>query len=193
MKFMHQSLYNPPKSSLLAAIRQGFLHGAPHLTLKSVAKYLPPSTATAKGHLKHPRKGIRSTTPKQPNVNIPSDVPIVLLPGIDVYAADDNVYDISDIDPCFNIIDDVHDHSIANVFCTGAFANKVTGIVYNDCTGKFPYRSLNGNVCFFIMYHSETNAILATPIPGLDLANITSLRPKRKFLSISFCRDLRLN
>ena len=64
VKFMHQSLCNPPKTSLLAAIRQGFLRGAPHLDLKSVAKYLPPSMATAKGHLKRPRKGIHSTTPK---------------------------------------------------------------------------------------------------------------------------------
>ncbi len=31
VKFMHQSLCNPPKSSLLEAIRQGFLHNAPHL------------------------------------------------------------------------------------------------------------------------------------------------------------------
>jgi hypothetical protein len=32
--------------------------------------------------------------------------------------------------------------------------------------------SLDGNVCFFVMYHYETNAILATPIPGLDSTSI---------------------
>ncbi len=32
--------------------------------------------------------------------------------------------------------------------------------------------SLDGNVCFFIMYHYETNAIFPTPIPGLDSKNI---------------------
>jgi hypothetical protein len=32
--------------------------------------------------------------------------------------------------------------------------------------------SFDGNVCFFVMYHYETNAILATPIPGLDNASI---------------------
>ncbi len=48
MKYMHQSLCIPPKSSLLVAIRQGFLRGATHLTDKAVAKYLPPSPATSK-------------------------------------------------------------------------------------------------------------------------------------------------
>ena len=41
VKFMHQSLCNPPKSSLLDAIRRGSLRGAPHLKGKNVAKYLP--------------------------------------------------------------------------------------------------------------------------------------------------------
>jgi hypothetical protein len=71
-----------------------------------------------------------------------------------------------------NIINEIEDKSIANVFCFGAFANKVTGVVYNDCTGDFPYMSLDGNVSFFVMYHYETNAILITPIAGLDSERI---------------------
>jgi hypothetical protein len=31
--------------------------------------------------------------------------------------------------------------------------------------------SLDGNVCFFVIYHYKTNAIFATPIPGLDSKN----------------------
>jgi hypothetical protein len=175
---MHQSLCNPPKSSLLTAIRRGFLQGAPHLDLKSVAKYLPPSMATAKGHLKRPKKGIRSTTPKRPRIlTVPAFVPDVLMPGLDESNAD-NDDDVSDANLRFNIIDDVDDHSIANVFCFGAFANKITGVIYNDCTGEFPYTSLDGNVCFFVMYHYETNAIIATPIPGLDSANILAAYKK---------------
>ncbi len=64
--------------------------------------------------------------------------------------------------------------SIANIFCFGAFADKNTGVVYNNCTGAFPFMSLDGNVCFFVMYHYKTNAIFATPIPGLDSDNILS-------------------
>jgi hypothetical protein len=82
--------------------------------------------------------------------------------------------DNSGINPRFNLIKDIDNHLLANVFCFGAFTNKITGVVYNDCTGKFPYMSLNDNVSFFVMYHYETNAIFATPIPGLDSASILS-------------------
>jgi hypothetical protein len=102
-----------------------------------------------------------------------------LLPGLDECADDDSDKYISDT-LRFNLIDDVDNHSIANVFCFGAFAEKVTGVVYNNCTGKFPYTALNGNVCFFVMYHYETNAILVTPISGLDSADILATY-KNKF------------
>ncbi len=75
-------------------------------------------------------------------------------------------------------IEDIDDESIANVFCFGTFADKNTGVVYNDCTGNFPFISLDGNVCFFVMFHYETNAIFATPIPGLDSENILNAYKK---------------
>ncbi len=71
-----------------------------------------------------------------------------------------------------NIIPEVEDKSIANVFCFGAFADKMTGVLYNDCTRNFPFMSLDGNVCFLVMYHYETNAIFAVPIPDLDSKSI---------------------
>ena len=66
-----------------------------------------------------------------------------------------------------NIIPHDDDASIANVICFGAFADKNTGVVYNDMTGNFPFVSIDGSVCYFIMYHYESNSILATPINGL--------------------------
>jgi hypothetical protein len=65
------------------------------------------------------------------------------------------------------IVDD-SEGSIANLFVFGAFADKNNGIVYHDLTGSFPFMSLDGSVCFFILYHYESNSILATPIAGLD-------------------------
>ncbi len=52
VKFMHQSLCNPPITSLIKAINAGFLLGTPHLNAKSVQKYLMPSPMTSKGHMK---------------------------------------------------------------------------------------------------------------------------------------------
>jgi hypothetical protein len=54
-------------------------------------------------------------------------------------------------------------------FVFAAFADKNTGTIYSDLTGKFPFMSLEGNVCFLVVYHYETNAILASP-----LANFTN-------------------
>ncbi len=53
-------------------------------------------------------------------------------------------------------------------FFAAAFANKQTGTLYNDLTRAFPFMSLEGNICFLIEYHYETNAILALPIKGFS-------------------------
>jgi len=84
VKFVHQSFGNPLIMSILKAINAGFLDGAPHLDAMTVQKYLVSSPATAKGHMKRPRKGIRSTTPKE-NTHIlrtPQRVPDVTMPGL---------------------------------------------------------------------------------------------------------------
>ncbi len=77
------------------------------------------------------------------------------------------------------LITDVKDKSITNIFCFGAFANKNTGVVYNDCTVNFPFMSLDRNICFFVMYHYKTNAIFVTPIPGQDSKNILDAYTKK--------------
>ncbi len=64
VKFAHQLLCNPKKSTLLKAVRKGFLKGCPNLSEKLILKYLNPSPATAKGRMKRPRQGIKSTRPK---------------------------------------------------------------------------------------------------------------------------------
>ncbi len=60
------------------------------------------------------------------------------------------------------------DELIANIFCFRAFANRHSGILYHDLTGSFPFMLFDGSICFFILYHYESNAILTTPIAGLD-------------------------
>jgi hypothetical protein len=65
-----------------------------------------------------------------------------------------------------NIIEEDNRFSDANIFCFAAFADERSGILYNDLTGTFPFMSLEGNVCFLIVYHYQTNTILALPIAG---------------------------
>jgi hypothetical protein len=60
-RFAHQSLCSPKISMLLKDIHHGYLKGCPNPTTIGVTKYLNPSPATAKNHMKCPRMGIRST------------------------------------------------------------------------------------------------------------------------------------
>ncbi len=143
-----------------------------------------PSPTTSKGHMKWPRKGLRSTTPKptHPSFPRPPCAPSIqhsIMPGL---IPDNNNKDNND-KPRPTFIDDIDNESIVNVFCFGAFADKNTGVIYNDFTGNFPFMSFDGNICFFVMYHYKTTAIFPTPIPGLNLQSILDAYKKNfKFL-----------
>ena len=126
--------------------------------------------ATAKGHMKRPCHGIRSTTPKKSKDGTNPPGQALVLAPIQQYTAP-RIIPIkawANLDSGPTLIADDHDNAIANVFCCGAFADKNPGIVYHDMTGNFPIMSLDGNVFYFIMYHYESNSILATAIDGLD-------------------------
>ncbi len=62
IKFAHQSQCSPRISTLLKAIQRGFLKGCPNLTAKGITRYLNPSSAMAKGHMKWPHQ--KSAAPR---------------------------------------------------------------------------------------------------------------------------------
>ncbi len=172
-KFAHQSLCNPKISTLLKAVQKGFLKGCPNMTEMFILKYLNASPATTKECMKRPQHGIRSTRPKPAAKGHPNAIPgpvaqiappvLPLFNDIPVYPGPGHA-----TQPGPNIIVEDDDDSTANIFCFGAFANKNSGIVYHDLTGCFPFMLFDGSMCFFMLYHYESNAILATPIAGLD-------------------------
>ena len=59
--FLHAVLGFPTKETMLAAVRAGFLTSCPSLNFTTINKYFPESNETQKGHMKHQRKGPRST------------------------------------------------------------------------------------------------------------------------------------
>jgi hypothetical protein len=137
-----------------------------------VAKYLNLGPATAKGQMKRPKQGIRSTWKTLPKkgdsmINTPTTIrqeaPIILPIFVEPPQYHGPVYGARSQ---ANIIPD--DESIANVFCFGVFTFKISGVVYNDLTGNFPFMSIDGSGCFFVLYHYETNAILVKAIKNLD-------------------------
>ncbi len=65
-----------------------------------------------------------------------------------------------------NIIES-DDDSEANIFVFAAFVDKRTGTLYSNLIGAFLFMSLECNMCFLVVYHYESNAILALPIASL--------------------------
>ena len=61
VKYLHAALGFPTKETMLAAVRAGFLTSWPGMNVKDVNKYFPESVETQKGHMRHQRKGLRST------------------------------------------------------------------------------------------------------------------------------------
>ena len=127
---------NPPISLLLKAINAGFLNGAQHLNAQMVRKYLMPSLATSKGHMKRPYKGLWSTTPKiKPTLAtqpLPAPLPRPIVPAHYHNMPGLIPNDYSKNSPNNHSFHTVEGAPIANVFCFGAFADKVIGVVYNN-------------------------------------------------------------
>jgi hypothetical protein len=140
------------------------------MSKKLILKYLNASPATAKGHMKQPRHGIRSTTPKRKDSlgdQTPNLVPELLIPALlpmQPVVHDPNMPNL--------IRDEDDNESIANVFCFGAFADKHSGVVHNDLTSAFPFKLLDGCMCVFVLYHYKSNAILVILISGMDDVSI---------------------
>ena len=62
-QFMHASFGSPALSTLLRALRKGYLSSLPRFTSALLCKHPPNSLATAMGHLDRRRQGLDSTTP----------------------------------------------------------------------------------------------------------------------------------
>lgn len=187
IKFAHQSFCSPRLSTFLKAIRCEFLKGCPNLSAEGVTRYLNPSPASSKGHMKRPHQGIRSTRPRVVPQQYMQQVPQNL--HAQVYADNDDASSTYESNGRVtrpqrtNLIKDDVSSKDGNIFCFGAFADKHTGVVYSDLTGTFPYMSLEGNVCFFVVYHYESNAILGLPIKNMEDSTIfEAYKQQFKFL-----------
>ena len=140
VQFYHQALFSPPAITLLKAIKNKQLESFPGL-VPSLLKHLPPSTATAKGHMKKNPKGLRSTR-------------------TDTQARKDAHLDILDMNPPQKICA-AHEH---NVVCYAALADTIKGTIYTDLPGPFPVRSIQNMQYIFVCYVYEANAILVRPM-----------------------------
>ena len=119
--YLHQCLCSPPKSELIKAIQNKQLDSIPGLTYDLIAKHLPPSTATEKGHMIRTRQGARSTRINHQVVK-------------DARAQVDNMIPPEQV--CIAIDDEM--------FCFAILADKNENTIYSDLAGRFPVCSYNG-------------------------------------------------
>ena len=71
MQYLHVAAFSPVPVTWIKAIQNGNFTSWPGLTAKAVAKHLPKSIATSKGHLDQKLNNIRSTQPKEPELPEP--------------------------------------------------------------------------------------------------------------------------
>ena len=140
-QYYHQCLCSPPPSTLLKAINNGQLKTFPGLTADLVRRHLPPSTATAKGHMQRVRQGLRST---RSNTS----------------ALQDARAQVDDMGPTEEVC------ATQDVFCFAALADRTNGTMYTDLTGHFPVRSYKNMIYIFVAYIYDANAILVQPMPS---------------------------
>jgi hypothetical protein len=103
--------------------------------------------------MKRPRQGIRST--RHHTIAPLSVAPPIAIIGNNTML-DDFDYELNHqhmTHTGVNVIANDDSPTDANLFCFAAFADKHTGTVYNDLTGLFPFLSLEGNICFLMVYH----------------------------------------
>ena len=138
--YHHASLGNPTTSTLVPAIKAGFLKTFPGLDEELIKKHLPKSMTTSLGHLNQQYQGTRSTKPAPPKVPTPTPSPKdpTLLP--------DNP-EKTDV-----IMAAVHDITHRE------------GAAFGDLAGRYPIPSNKGNNYILVIYHYDSNAILAEPM-----------------------------
>jgi hypothetical protein len=138
IKFMHQCLNSPTVDTLCKALDNDQLIGFPHMTSKLVRKFLPESTATAKGHMNRNQKGLCSTT----KTNKPQNP----------------VTTEEDFRP------KIEEEAEVEIFVGATIADANDGTIYTDQTGHFPIMSYSGMKYQFVAYEYRSNAILIRPL-----------------------------
>ena len=130
---LYTNVFLPAIDMLCKAIDNGQLVGFPHITSTLVRKYLPDSTATAKGHMNRTWNGLQSTTKRRET---------------------QSKEDTTDFNPPEEDVQEVE------LFIGATIGEQNPGTIYTDQTGHFPVRSFHGKMRQFVAYDYRSNAIL---------------------------------
>ena len=145
-QYHYASLGNPATSTLLSAIKKGFLKSFPGLDEELIKKHLPKSIESSMGHLNQSRQNTQSTSVSPVEVKIEEHDDDFILP---VGPGKTN-----------EIMAAVHDISHRD------------GAAFGDLAGRYPIPSSKGNNYILVIYSYDSNAILAEPMKTRSKGNI---------------------
>jgi hypothetical protein len=146
-QYLHATCFSPTPSTFIKAINNNNFLTWPGLTAKLIKKHLPPSIATATGHIRQEYSGLQSTKP-------PSQQPTAMAATITEQTT---------INQSIPKTKDTIAMIIENDTTKG----------YLDLTGRFPYKSAQGNQYIFVAFHVDGNAILVKGIKNRESEEIT--------------------
>ena len=172
--FLYVACFSPVLSTFIKAIDNGHFNTWPGLSRNLMKKHLPPSIASAKGHLNQERQGIQSTKHEKSNYSeyisrikaniarlkqqIPSGKTLEEALREDVF------------DDAFPISEKANVRTNDVVY---AIIDHKANLAYMDLTGRFPYKSSRGNEYILVAYHFDANAILVDALKNREAKTIT--------------------
>ena len=136
IQYLHRCCFSPTLRTFLKEIKNGKFLRCPGLNNQHLLKHLPPSIATALGHMYKERKKLQSTKHVKSEVVVEEDRD---------FNADTETVKIHEL--CPTIIP-------LNVDRKGL----------SDITGVFPHKSSRRNLYVMVMYNYGSNTILYEPI-----------------------------
>ena len=135
--YHHQTLGSPPVPTIVKACRNNQLNTFPGLDSTLILLHLPPSKATAKGHMIIPRSGIQSTRNNRAQIL-------------------DAQLQVDDINPPQQICNANENE----MFVYAALADNINGVMYSDLIGRFPVELYWVMQYIFISYIYDENVTL---------------------------------
>jgi hypothetical protein len=174
--YLHRCSFSPTAPGWLKAIKNGCFTTWPGLDENIVQKHLPKSVATIKGHQRQQFKNIRSTSFAREKQNsdelirtASTNTRLDKKPA-EFKNADKLLRTASDAarlntkpDEFQRILQkDNEPKTGTNMVYVKAI--EATGQIYTNQTGRFPTTSSRGHKYIMILYHYDSNAILAEPL-----------------------------
>ena len=146
-KYHYESLGSPAPSTLLPAIKNGFLKTFPGLTEELIKKHLPKSIESSLGHLNQSKQGTQSTLPKTVTFD-------------DIKIEEDDFILPKGPGKTNEIMAAVHDITHRD------------GAAFGDLAGQYPIPSSTGSNYILVVYSYDSNAILAEPMKSRNKGDI---------------------